>query len=75
MLNVDTGVDDVDGGSLAGSGVVDVAVGAGGLVGDAAKTPGGTLAGLEGIGVDLSILLNPCDLVLVSHVMHVGFYN
>lgn len=73
MLKVDTGVDDVDGGSLAGAAVIDVAGRASLLVGDAAKAPCGTLAGLEGIGLDLSVLLNPCDLVRVRCMRHVSF--
>jgi hypothetical protein len=62
VVNVDAGVDNVDRGSRASGAVVDVAVGASRLVGDAAETPGSTRAGLEGIGLDLSVLLNPCDL-------------
>lgn len=62
MLNVDAGVNDVDGGSLACGAVVDVAVGASRLVGDAAEAPCGTIAGLEGVGMDLSVLLNPRNL-------------
>lgn len=67
VLNVDSGVNDVDGGSLASAAVVDVAGGASLLVGDAAEAPGGTFTGLEGVGVDLSVLLDKCNLVLVSH--------
>lgn len=63
VLNVDAGVDNVDGGTLAGGAVEDVAVRARLLVGDAAEAPCGTLAGLKGIGVNLSVLLNPCNLI------------
>lgn len=71
MASVDTSVDNVDGGTGASSGVIDVASGAGSLVRDAAKTPWSTSAGGQGISLDLSVLLDPSDLVRVSHVRHV----
>lgn len=73
VADVDTGVYNVDGGTGASGSVIDIAGRAGGLVRDAAKTPWSTSAGGQGICLHLSILLDPSDLVRVSHVKHMEF--
>jgi hypothetical protein len=73
VLNVDAGVHNVDSGSLASAAVIDILGGGTSLVRDAAEAPCGTRAGLE-VGLDLSVLLNKCNLMRVSYVRHVSFY-
>lgn len=73
MADVDTGVHNVDGSARAGRSVIDIAGRTGGLVRDSTKTPWSTSAGGQGIGLHLSILLDPGNLVDVSHMGHVEF--
>jgi hypothetical protein len=73
VADVDAGVYNVDGGTGASGSVIDIASRAGSLVRDAAKTPWSTSAGGQGIGLHLSILLDPSDLVRVSHMKHMRF--
>lgn len=73
MAYVDTGVHNVDGSARASGSVIDIAGRTGSLVRDSAKTPWSTIASGQGIGLHLSILLDPGNLVDVSHMRHVGF--
>jgi hypothetical protein len=65
--NQDTSVDNVDTASAAGSGVIDVAGVAGGLVGDGSKTPWGTSLGGQGACTHDAIELNVINLHGVSY--------
>lgn len=62
MLDVDTGVNDVDVRARAGGAVVDVAGRGRGLVRDTAEAPWGAGLGLQSGCVDLCVFLDPGNL-------------
>jgi hypothetical protein len=66
VSSVDTSVDNVDSGSAASGGIVDVSGGAFVLVGNTSKTVWCSGLRLESTGIDLGILLNVVNLFLVS---------
>lgn len=64
VRGIDTSVDDIDGGTGAALEVVVVfgQVWGDGTLGDATDTPGGIVLDADGVGVDIGVLLDVCDL-------------
>lgn len=75
MVSLNTGVDNVDAGTLAGTAVVLVSLAALCLVGNTSKTPGGVGLLNDGIDVEHGVLLDIFDLQGLSACESFGGAN